>query len=210
MSFSEILVPQRHDYAVHDSLMKLVSLLWNEHHHQMFLSNLAQWFFYGNLIGTCTVVTYFSTLFVFHLVEADFLFLATRCSCLPQFFLHYIACHFKLINLPSWRVYQGQNCKSSRVFFLSKYTRVFHKCFTTQECKYCQLRFSCAIRNETVTIRFSEKSPRCSPSEIPILVSFWEGGGLFDVRYLVSILGYIGYFWPHRIPLPSPNAVAAS
>ena len=43
--------------------------------------------------------------------------------------------------------------------------------------KYCQRRFSCAIRNETVTIRFSEKSPRCSPSEIPILVFFLGGGG---------------------------------
>ena len=187
--------------------MKLVSLFWNEHHHQMFLSNLAQWFFYGNLTGTCTVVTYFSTLFVFHLAEANFLFLASRYSYLPQCF--YITLHAILNS----SIYLREECIRVRtvnpvVFFFSKYTRVFHKCFTTQECKYCQLRFSCAIRNETVTIRFSEKSPRCSPSEIPILVFF--GGGWFDVRYLVSILGYIGYFWPHKIPLPSPNAVAAS
>ena len=116
-------------------------------------------------------------------------------------FLHYIACHFKLINLPSWRVYQGQNCKSGRVFFFSKYTRIF----TIQECKYCQLRFSCAIRNETVAIRFSEKSPRCSSSEIPILVFFfWGGGGdlMWDIWW--AFWDILVIFDQIEFPFPPP------
>ena len=152
--------------------MKLVNLFWKEHHDQMFdevLSNLAEWFFYGNVIGTCTVLTYFSTLFVFHLAEADFLFLATRCSCLPQYF--YIALHAILNS----SIYRHEEC--IRVTTVNPDVVVFFQntleFFTRQECQYCQLRFSCAIRNETVTIRFSAKSPRCSSKEHKPVYSLW-------------------------------------